>query len=61
MRKQPIYIVVDTSEAMSGAAIQAVNNGLTNMIDDLNANPTAIETVYISLITFNSTAQQVVP
>ena len=46
MRRLPVYILADTSGSMSGAAIQALNNGITSMIDDLN-DPMAMETVYI--------------
>ena len=61
MRRLPVYILADTSGSMSGAAIQALNNGITSMIDDLNDDPMAMETAYISLITFNSAAEQTVP
>lgn len=61
MRRLPVYILADTSGSMSGAAIQALNNGIQSMISDLNDDPMAMETAYISLITFNGSAQQTVP
>jgi uncharacterized protein YegL len=60
-RRLPIYILVDCSESMAGDALTALKNGLNAMISDLRANPIALETVAISLITFASTAKQVIP
>jgi len=61
MRKLPVYLLLDTSGSMSGEPIEALKNGVQIMISSLRQNPQAIETAYISVITFNSTAQQVVP
>jgi uncharacterized protein YegL len=46
---------------MSGEPIEAVKNGLQLLVSTLRADPFAIETAYLSLITFDSQAQQVVP
>ena len=46
---------------MSGEPIEAVKNGVQVMISALRQNPQAIETAYISIITFDSTATQVIP
>jgi uncharacterized protein YegL len=46
---------------MTGEPIEAVKNGVQVMISSLRQNPQAIETAFISIITFDSTAQQVVP
>lgn len=61
MRKLPVYLLLDTSGSMSGEPIEALKNGVQIMISSLRQNPQAIETAYISIITFNSKAQQVVP
>ena len=61
MRRLPVYLLLDTSGSMSGEPIEAVKNGVQVMINSLRQNPQAIETAYISIITFNSAAQQVVP
>ena len=61
MRKLPVYVLLDTSGSMMGEPIEAVKNGVQVMISSLRQNPQAIETAFLSIITFNSTAQQVVP
>ncbi|MDE6492236.1 MAG: VWA domain-containing protein [Lactobacillus sp.] len=61
MRRLPVYILLDTSGSMYGEPIEAVKNGLQIMISALRGNTYALETAYLSIITFNSNAQQVVP
>ncbi|WP_298509463.1 VWA domain-containing protein [uncultured Kordia sp.] len=61
MRKLPVYVLLDTSGSMMGEPIEAVKNGVQLMVSSLRQNPQAIETAFLSIITFNSTAQQVVP
>src|SRR5260370_33215578 len=45
---------------MAGDAFLAVNQGLAGLIGDLRSNPMALETAAISLITFASSAKQIV-
>jgi len=61
MRRLPVYLLLDTSGSMNGEPIEAVKNGVQIMISSLRQNPQAIETAYISIITFDSTARQIVP
>lgn len=61
MRKLPVYLVLDTSHSMSGEPIEAVKKGLQTVVSSLQQNPYALETVYLSIITFDSTARQIVP
>ncbi|MDN3671570.1 VWA domain-containing protein [Flavobacterium branchiarum] len=61
MRRLPVYLLLDTSGSMSGEPIEAVKNGVQIMISSLRQNPQAIETAFLSIITFDSTAQQIVP
>lgn len=61
MRRLPVYLVLDTSGSMAGEPIEAVKNGVQVMISALRQNPQAIETAYISIITFDSSARQLVP
>jgi uncharacterized protein YegL len=61
MRRLPVYLLLDTSGSMSGEPIEAVKNGVQLMIASLRTNPQAIETAFISIITFDSVARQVVP
>ena len=46
---------------MAGEPIEAVKNGLQVMIGSLRNDPWAVETIYLSIITFDSDARQIVP
>jgi len=61
MRRLPVYLLLDTSGSMSGEPIEAVKNGVQLMISSLRRNPQAIETAFLSVITFDSVAQQIIP
>ena len=61
MRKLPIYFVIDTSESMVGEPIAAVEQGLAAMLGALRKDPYALETAYVSVVTFGTTAKQAVP
>jgi uncharacterized protein YegL len=57
MRRLPVFILIDSSSSMKGEAIDAVNSGLKILLKDLRSNPFALETVFLSVITFNTIAQ----
>ena len=61
MRRLPVYLVLDTSGSMSGEPIEAVKNGVQILVSTLRQDPYALETAYLSVITFDTTARQVVP
>lgn len=61
MRRLPVYLVLDTSGSMSGEPIQAVKNGVQMLISSLRQDPQALETAYLSVITFDSSAHELVP
>lgn len=61
MRRLPVYLVLDTSGSMSGEPIQAVENGMQMLVSALRQDPHALESAFLSVITFDSTAKQVVP
>lgn len=61
MRRLPVYLLLDTSGSMNGEAIEAVKNGIQIMISSLRQNPQAIETAWISIITFDANAKQIMP
>lgn len=46
---------------MFGEPIEAVRNGVQVLVSTLRSDPYALETAYLSIITFNSKAQQVTP
>ncbi|GAB4548184.1 MAG: VWA domain-containing protein [Anaerolineae bacterium] len=60
IRRRPVYLLLDTSSSMLGSPIQAVEQGLRLIYNELMNNPHAIETVYLSVITFADAARQVI-
>ena len=61
MRRLPVYLLVDTSGSMHGEAIESVRNGLQVLVSALRQDPYALETAWLSVITFDSRAQQITP
>jgi len=61
MRRLPIYFLIDVSESMVGDPIQQVEEGLATIIKTLKTDPTAIETVWVSIIIFAGQAKTLVP
>ena len=61
MRRLPIYFLIDVSESMVGDPIQQVEEGLATIIKTLKTDPTAIETVWVSIIVFAGQAKTLVP
>ena len=61
MRRLPVYLLLDTSGSMMGEPIEAVKNGVQMMVPSLRQNPQAIETAFVSIITFDSEAKQLIP
>lgn len=61
MRRLPVYLLLDTSGSMRGEPIEAVNTGIRVMVSALRQDPHALETVHVSIITFDTDAKTVVP
>lgn len=61
IRRLPVYLVLDVSGSMAGEPIEALRQGIKALLSDLRNEPQAMETAYLSVITFGSTAQQVCP
>jgi uncharacterized protein YegL len=61
MRRLPVYLMLDTSGSMTGEPIEAVKNGVQVLVSTLRQDPYALETAFLSVITFDSSAQQVTP
>ncbi len=61
MRRLPVYLLLDCSGSMYGEPIEAVKNGVQVLISTLRQDPYALETAYLSIITFDSDAKQVTP
>ncbi|MES2734560.1 MAG: VWA domain-containing protein [Bacteroidota bacterium] len=61
MRRLPVYLLLDTSGSMRGERIEAVKNGLQVLVSKLRQDPFALESVWISIITFDREIKQVLP
>ncbi|MDR2498869.1 MAG: VWA domain-containing protein [Tannerellaceae bacterium] len=61
MRRLPVYLLLDTSGSMMGEAIEAVKNGMQELVASLRKDPYALETAYLSVITFDTSAKQIIP
>lgn len=61
MRRLPVYLVLDISGSMTGEPIESVKNGVQVLISTLRQDPYALETAFLSVITFDSSARQIVP
>ena len=60
-RRLPVYLLLDTSGSMHGEPIEAVKNGVQILLSTLRQDPYALETAYLSIISFDSQAKQLVP
>ena len=60
-RRLPVYLLLDCSGSMAGEPIEAVRQGLKALLSELQGDPMALETAYLSVITFDSCAHQVSP
>ncbi|HBT76797.1 MAG TPA: tellurium resistance protein TerY [Planctomycetaceae bacterium] len=61
MRRLPVYLLLDVSGSMLGEPIEAVKNGVQMMHSALRKDPYALESAFISVITFESKVSQVIP
>lgn len=61
MRRLPVYLLLDTSGSMRGEPIESVKVGLESMISSLRQDPFALESVFISIITFDREVKQILP
>ena len=61
MRRLPVYILIQTSGAMRGEPIEAIKVGLETLVASLRQDPFALESVHLSVITFNRSPEQILP
>ena len=52
-RRLPVYLLIDTSGSMRGEPIESVKVGIEAMLSTLRTDPYALDTVSISIITFD--------
>jgi uncharacterized protein YegL len=60
-RRLPVYLVLDVSGSMAGDSIEAVNQGVRLILEELRNDPMALETAWLSCITFSDTATELLP
>jgi uncharacterized protein YegL len=60
-RYLPVYLLIDSSGSMNGEPIHSVNEGLRMMLSALRHDPYALETVKLSLITFDLQVKEIFP
>lgn len=60
-RRLLTYICIDTSGSMRGEPIEAVNVGLQALLSSLRQNPYALESVHLSITTFDNQVQKILP
>ncbi|WP_394777001.1 VWA domain-containing protein [Flavobacterium sp.] len=61
MRRLPVYFLLDTSGSMYGEPIQALNNALSGMINTLRTDAQALDSLWISIITFDREVKEIIP
>lgn len=61
MRRLPVYILLDTSGSMKGEPIESVKDGLATLLSCLRSDPFALESVHLSLLSFDREAKCLVP
>ncbi len=61
MRRLPVYLLLDTSGSMRGEPIESVKVGSESMVSSLRQDPFALESVFMSIITFDREVKQILP
>lgn len=61
MRRLLVYLLLDTSGSMQGEPIEAVNSGMETLVSSLRQDPYALETVHLSVLTFDIDVKTAVP
>ncbi|MFB2119803.1 VWA domain-containing protein [Parapedobacter sp. 2B3] len=60
-RRLLAYFLLDTSGSMRGEPIQALNNGFNGLVNMLRTDPQAMDSLHISVVTFDREVQNIVP
>lgn len=60
-RRLLAYFLLDTSGSMNGEPIQALNNGFNGLISMLRIDPQAMDSLHLSVITFDREVKNIIP
>lgn len=60
-RRLPVYLLIDTSGSMKGEPIESVKVGLESMMSTLRGDPYALDTVSLSIISYDKDVKQLLP
>jgi len=60
-RRLPVYLLIDTSGSMKGEPIESVKVGIESMLSSLRQEPYALESVNISIITYDREVKALAP
>lgn len=56
-----VYVLVDTSGSMKGEGIESVNVGLRALLNSLRQKPNAADSIFLSVVTFDSVINEILP
>lgn len=57
MRRQPVYLLLDTSGSMRGEPVESMKAGLASLLATLRRDPMALDSVCLTIITFDRQAR----
>ena len=61
IRRLPVYLLLDTSGSMKGEPLESLKTGVAAMMGTLRQDPHALESLWVSIITFDREAKVVLP
>lgn len=61
IRRLPVYLLLDTSGSMRGEPLESVKSGIAAMLGGLRQDPHALESLHLSIITFDREVKIVLP
>ena len=61
IRRLPVYLLLDTFGSMKGEPLESVKSGISAMLGGLRQDPHALESLHLSIITFDREVKVVLP